>query len=77
MSNAGEKECSATPCKHWYPKEMQNSREPVCNVKGNCYRLREYGGILEYSLSSCKGKICRYSGLFCSPKDTYHNRLII
>ena len=65
--------CSNLPCDHWYPDKLQNLAEPVCNIKGNCYRLKEYGGHSKHAFSSCDGKICRYSGICYSPSSADHN----
>ena len=65
--------CSNLPCDHWYPNNLQNLAEPVCNIKGNCYRLKEYGGHSKHAFSSCDGKICRYSGICYSPSSADHN----
>ena len=68
--------CSNLPCDHWYPNTLQNLAEPVCNIKGNCYRLKEYGGHSKHAFSSCDGKICRYSGICYSLSSVDDKRTI-
>ena len=78
MLNAGENECSATPCNNWYPKKSRHTiefGEAICKIDRDCHRLIEKGGY--YSRTSCTGPICRYSCKFYNPKlgitELYYN----
>ena len=61
-----------TPCKWWYPKSLEGTKETICHNDydpGSCY---EIGGIVYPTKQSCieAGKLlCRPKGIFTIKVD--------